>query len=185
MSGPYNWAYNDFLMTGGQGCSGDSNANYSHAHCPGMTDDEYMSEFSLWAIIASPMIVATDVRNMTDIMNKALLNTEIIAVNQVNNYPAGDLIDAMTTDCDKNVSDACQVWMRQTDTNQVALVLYNSGDEDHPVTVDLATIPGMSWKGKDIELRDLWEHKTLGYWVNSYTNTIPAHGVQFLRATMQ
>ena len=172
-------------MTGGQGCNGDSNPNYSHAHCPGMSDIEYMSEFSLWAIIASPLIVATDVRNMTDIMNKILLNTEILDVNQVNNYPAGDLLTSMTTNCDKNVTNACQVWMRQIESNSVALVLYNAGDEQHNVTVKLSEIPGQKWQGKDIELRDLWEHKTMGYWVNKYTNLIPPHGVQFLTATSQ
>eukprot|EP01084_Bolivina_argentea_P069793 126930_1 len=172
-------------MTGGQGCKGDSNANYTHDHCPGMSDIEYMTEFSMWAIIASPLIVATDVRNMTDIMNKVLLNGEIIGVNQVNNYPAGDMLKNMTTNCDKNVSKACQVWMRQIESNSVAIVLYNSGDEEHNITVHLNEIPKMKWSGKDIELRDLWEHKVMGYWVNKYTNTIPAHGVQFLTATQQ
>ncbi len=36
LSAPYNWAYNDFLMTGGQGCSGDKNPNVTHPHCPGI-----------------------------------------------------------------------------------------------------------------------------------------------------
>ena len=43
---------------------------------------EYRTEFSLWSLGASSLIVATDVRNMTDIMKEVLLNTEIIAVNQ-------------------------------------------------------------------------------------------------------
>ena len=51
-------------------------------HCPGQTDTEYRTEFSLWSLGASSLIVATDVRNMTDIMKEVLLNTEVIAVNQ-------------------------------------------------------------------------------------------------------
>ena len=35
-----------------------------------MTDTEYRTEFSLWSIMGSSLIVATDVRNMTDIMKE-------------------------------------------------------------------------------------------------------------------
>lgn len=51
-------------------------------HCPEQTDTEYRTEFSLWSLGASSLIVATDVRNMTDIMKEVLLNAEVIAVNQ-------------------------------------------------------------------------------------------------------
>lgn len=62
MSGGWNDA--DFLMTGGQGCSD----NAPHIHCPGMTDTEYKTEFTMWCMMGSSLIVATDVRNMTAIM---------------------------------------------------------------------------------------------------------------------
>ena len=39
-------------------------------HCPGQTDTEYRTEFSMWSIAASSLIVATDIRNMTDIMKE-------------------------------------------------------------------------------------------------------------------
>ncbi len=58
--------------------------------------------------MGSPLIVATDVRNMTEVMYEALLNTEILAVNQENQTPAGDRLK--TEDCDKNVTNACQVF---------------------------------------------------------------------------
>ena len=66
-----------------------------------MSDDEYRTEFSLWSIVASPLIVATAVNNMTDIMDEILLNIEIIAINQENQTPAGDRI--MAEDCDASV----------------------------------------------------------------------------------
>eukprot|EP01084_Bolivina_argentea_P003389 6352_1 len=188
LSGKYNWAYNDFLMTGGQGCNGnvsDWNPNVTHAHCAGQTALEYYTSFSIWSIISTPLLIATDVRNMTDIMKNIILNEEVIAVNQNNVYPAGNIVSSMTTNCDKNVSNACQVWARQIETNSVAIVLYNAGEQGHNVTVDLSSILNMGWKGKDIEIRDLWQRKILGYWVNEYTNIIEPHGVQFVTATMQ
>ena len=68
-------------MTGGQGCQ-----NYSvdvPQHCPGQTDNEYRSEISLYSVLGSPMMVGTDIRLMTAIMNETLINAEMLAVNQV------------------------------------------------------------------------------------------------------
>ena len=45
------------------------------------------------AVAASPLIVSTDIRNMTDIMKKLLLNAEVIAVNQQVTAP-GDVVGA-------------------------------------------------------------------------------------------
>ena len=52
------------------------------AHCPDQTDEEYRTEFVLWSLTQSPLIVDTDVRNMTTIMKQALLNEELIAIHQ-------------------------------------------------------------------------------------------------------
>ena len=49
-----------------QGCSN----GVVMEHCPGQTDTEYRTEFSMWSIAASSLIVATDIRNMTDIMKE-------------------------------------------------------------------------------------------------------------------
>lgn len=67
----------DILTTGGEGCDAAPN---SSVHCPGQTDDEYMTEVALWSINQSPMMVGTDLRNMTDVMRKTLLNREIFEV---------------------------------------------------------------------------------------------------------
>ena len=186
LSGPYNWGYNDFLMTGGQGCKGDTSPNATHPHCPGQSDTEYITEYSMWAIINSPLLVATDVRNMTDIMKKVLLNKEVIAVNQNNNYAAGNIVGSLTTDCDKDVKDACQVWSKQLGEPNAAIVLYNSGNSAHSITVEFGDIPAMEWSmNTNLKLRDLWEGKDLGTFTGKYTgDNIPAHGVMFLTASL-
>ena len=82
---PGGWAYNDFLMTGGAGCA-------TASHCPGMTDDEYRTEFALWTLYQSPLIVDTDIRNMTDVMRQTLLNEDIIRLHQSTITPPGKLL---------------------------------------------------------------------------------------------
>jgi alpha-galactosidase len=46
-----------------------------------MTHLESMSEFSFWALFAAPLIVTTDIRDMSN-KKDILLNAEVIAVNQ-------------------------------------------------------------------------------------------------------
>ena len=48
----------------------------------GMTDVEYRTHFSLWAISKAPLIIGSDVRNMSAATLSTLTNAEVIAVNQ-------------------------------------------------------------------------------------------------------
>src|SRR5260370_9977537 len=48
----------------------------------GMTDIEYRSHFSLWAILAAPLIAGNDLRNMRPEIPDILTNKEVIALNQ-------------------------------------------------------------------------------------------------------
>jgi len=169
-----------FLMTGGQGCP-TNDSSVTHPHCPGQTDVEYMTEFSIWAITASPMIVATDVRNMTEIMNEALLNDEIIHVNQDYTMPAGDIINSQN--CDVNVTNACQVWTRALSDGSIAVVFYNAGTATHKFGINFDKL-NMGWTSSTIALiRDLWQHINLGYYTGSFDATVLPHGVVFVKMT--
>ena len=48
----------------------------------GQTDAEYRSQFSTWAVLASPMILGNDVRNMTAACLAIVANREVIALAQ-------------------------------------------------------------------------------------------------------
>jgi hypothetical protein len=48
----------------------------------GMTDTEYVTHFSHWAISKAPLIIGSDVRNMSAATLSTLTNPEVIAVNQ-------------------------------------------------------------------------------------------------------
>ena len=48
----------------------------------GMTDAEYVTHFSLWAISKAPLVIGCDVRNMSAATLAILTNAEVIAVNQ-------------------------------------------------------------------------------------------------------
>ena len=48
----------------------------------GMTTDEYRAHFSLWSILAAPLIAGNDLRDMKPEIHDILTNKEVIAVNQ-------------------------------------------------------------------------------------------------------
>jgi hypothetical protein len=48
----------------------------------GMTDIEYMTHFSLWSITKAPLIIGSDVTNISAATLATLTNPEVIAVNQ-------------------------------------------------------------------------------------------------------
>jgi hypothetical protein len=107
---------------------------------------------SLWALWAAPLIVATEIRNMTDDKRSILLNAEVIAVNQDPLGVAGDLV--------ANVSDA-QVWSKPLTGGAQAVVLFNNDNYfNRNVTV---TWSQLGWQdGHQIAVRDLWVHKDMG-----------------------
>src|SRR5438034_1308892 len=48
----------------------------------GMTDDEYRAHFSLWAIMAAPLMAGNDVRALSPATRDILTNPDVIAVDQ-------------------------------------------------------------------------------------------------------
>jgi len=175
--GPGGWNYMDFLMTGGQGCS-------SHAplqHCPGQTDEEYRTEFTMWVVTASPLIVATDLRNMTDIMNQLLLHKEMLAIHQDSLGRGGQRVG--TWNCSE--AGACEIWARPLESGQKFAVLYNHGTGSHAITLQFNIFgPGWVSASQRVSVRDVWAQKDLGVFNASYTGTVPSHGVQALLLTL-
>mmetsp|Transcript_39657 Transcript_39657/g.123579 ORF Transcript_39657/g.123579 Transcript_39657/m.123579 type:complete len:522 (+) Transcript_39657:61-1626(+) len=57
---PYGWNDMDMLETGNY-----EQAAHANGHIGNMTEDEYMTEFSMWAISASPLMVTTPIMNCT------------------------------------------------------------------------------------------------------------------------
>lgn len=73
-SGPGRWNDPDMLVVGMHG--------KGHVGRGGLTDAEYRSHFAQWCLLASPLMVGCDVRNMDEFTRNLLLDPELIAINQ-------------------------------------------------------------------------------------------------------
>jgi alpha-galactosidase len=198
---PGAWAYMDFLMTGGAGCSAAS-------HCPGQSDDAYRTEFAVWSITQSPLIVATDVRNMTAVMNQTLLNQEVLAFHQNTSTPPGKLLSqwpcSQPGDClifarvlDGNVSlngnnlqyfDVSDEQREEVKKFGVGvgdwlIALVNMGSEIHDIGVSWDTL---GWTlGTKASVYDMWTQKIIGRGVDSeFKTSVPFQGTAYVRITL-
>lgn len=136
---------------------------------------------AIWSIIASPLIMGNDLRNVTASQQAILLNREAIAVNKDPLFNAGFMV----------VNDTnTQVWARNLTGAAVAVALYNrqsgpannSTDGPADITVNFASV-GMGFNG-GVLVRDLWAQADLGVFNGSYTAlAVPAHGTAFLKLT--
>jgi alpha-galactosidase len=58
----------------------------------GMTNDEYITHFSLWAIMKAPLVIGCDITNMSAETKNILMNTEVIAINQDDLWQQGYVV---------------------------------------------------------------------------------------------
>ena len=136
----------------------------------GMTDTEYRSHFSLWAIMAAPLIAGNDLRSMTQATKEILTNADVIAVDQDPLGIQGRPISSSTT---------LEVWSKRLSGNQsYAVILFNRTAAAASITV---TWSSLGITSSSATVRDLWSHMDLGSIATQYTATVPSHGVAMLK----
>jgi len=155
----------DMTMTGGQGCK--NQAADQTLHCPQQTDNQYRTEFSLYAIVASPLLIGTDIRNMTKIMKELILNTEVLAVNQ----------DYQAVPGDTKTSCGTKAYVRHLTDKTVAVAILNLSESKNEVSVCFKDV---GWSSDMANVRDLWKMKDMGSFTDKYTATLEAYDTLFV-----
>ncbi len=132
----------------------------------GMTTVEYRSHFSLWAMLAAPLIAGNDLRNMKPEIQEILTNKEVIAIDQ-------DPLGSEGRPVRKNGD--LEVLARPLQGGNRAVILFNRGSADQEITVNWEDLgyPGHV----SATVRDLWQHKDLGKFSGKFSAVVPSHGV--------
>jgi hypothetical protein len=140
----------------------------------GLSDTEGRTHFSMWAILAAPLIAGNDLRSMSAATLATLTNSEVIAVDQ---DPLGDQGRLVATP-----GTNLQVWSKAlTGTNTRAVALLNRGTGSASIAVQWSAL-GIPAGAATV--RDLWNHSDLGSFSGSYTaSAVPSHGVVMLKVT--
>ncbi|WP_343227576.1 glycoside hydrolase family 27 protein [Rhodanobacter sp. 7MK24] len=136
----------------------------------GMSNVEYQSHFSLWAMLAAPLMAGNDLADMSAETKAILTNREVIAVDQ---DPLGIEASRVAKQGDY------EVWARPLKGGGRAVLLLNRGATAHAITVDWADLNLPA--SLRMKVRDLWTHKDLPAARGSFTADVPSHGVAMLR----
>ncbi|MGN6421724.1 MAG: alpha-galactosidase [Asticcacaulis sp.] len=108
-SGPNHWNDPDMLEVGNGG----------------MTDTEYRAHFSLWAMLAAPLIAGNDLSDMSEATKAILMNPDVIAVDQDKLGRQGHRV---SKDGDY------EVWARPLSNGDTAVILLNRSASAHSMT---------------------------------------------------
>jgi alpha-galactosidase len=134
---------------------------------------ESRAHFSLWAIIAAPLIAGNDVRHMKPEVRDVLVNKDVLAIDQ---DPLGHQGYRVLADPGKNI----EIWVRELSNGEWAVCALNTSSAPADITIEwhyLWTIQGK------FQVQDVWAKKPAGDTTKPLTVRLDSHDVALLRLT--
>ena len=158
--GPGHWADADMLQVG---CPEWNSKIYS------LTLNENRTHFTMWCILAQPLIVGYDIRRNEPQYMEILLNSEAIAVDQDPlGYPGKKVVD----------NGDLEIFSKILQDGSRAVALLNRSASTANITVNWSDI-GLA--SGNAQVRDLWEHKNKGIYSTTYTANVASHEAKLLK----
>ncbi len=159
-AGPGQWNDPDMLVVGLRGKGSIKG--------PGCTDTEYRTHFSIWCMLAAPLFIGCDLRNIDAISLETLSNSELIALDQDSLGKQGGRVCRL---------GRTEVWVKPLINGELAVGLFNRSEQPKLVNAD--------WSDLEIEgryrVRDLWLHEELGIFDGAFSSEVISHGCRILR----
>lgn len=145
----------------------------------GMTKDEYITHFSMWCMLAAPLMAGNDLSKMDADTKEILTNKEVIAVDQDKLGEQGRRFMDMGEH---------EIWAKPLANGELAVCFMNREDTPwnlnynwHANTIYFANSVDMHQY--EYTIKDLWQHKVIGTTAKYTKAVIPAHGVLMVRLT--
>jgi len=145
----------------------------------GMPVNEDRAHFSMWSMIAAPLIAGNDIRKMSKETTAVLTNKEAIAVNQDKLGVQGFKFSA---------NNGLETWLKPLNSGNWAVVFLNRSKEPQAVNFDWKKTPIKDEVSKaelnatqtTYKIRNLWTKKDMGNTKKAFKTTVPAHDVIML-----
>ena len=136
----------------------------------GMTDTEMRTHFSMWAMMAAPLIAGNDLRSASAATLTILTNGGLVAVDQ----------DSLGLQGVQILDDGTRrVVAKQLSNGDVAVALFNSGSGTTTVST---TTTAIGKSGSSFSLRDLWTNAVAAT-SGTIAASVPAHGTVVYRVS--
>ena len=146
----------------------------------GMTVNEDRGHFSLWSILAAPLMAGNDIRKMSKQTTAILTNKEVIAISQDKAGMEGYKY---------KVKDSLEIWIRPLSEGDWAFCFLNRSDKSMQVNFNWKeelvtdTIFNKSLNAKDhtYKIRNVWTKSNGGDTQKPFSAMLPSHDVIMLR----
>ncbi|HYC72439.1 MAG TPA: glycoside hydrolase family 27 protein [Opitutaceae bacterium] len=139
---------------------------------PGLPYAESRAHFSLWCMLAAPLIAGNDVRKMSPEIRDLLVDREALAINQ---DPLGRQGWRFRVEAGR------EIWVKALADGDWAVCLFNTGTAPAELGIDWAQM-GQFLRGS-YSIRDVWAKQLAGDTTRPYAARIDARDVKLLRLT--
>ena len=154
-AGPDHWNDPDMLEVGNKG----------------LTIAESRSHFSLWCMIAAPLMAGNDPRHMSNEIRDILTNKEVIAVDQ---DPLGKQGYQFMDHPGK------QIWVKELSNGCWAICFFNNSDEAVKLKINWTNFTFLTG---EYEIRDLWKKQNIGTTAKAFEGKIDPLDVIVVKLT--
>jgi len=146
----------------------------------GLPVNEDRAHFSMWAMIAAPLIAGNDLRNMSPATKEILTNKEVIAVNQ----------DSLGIQAFKYFAkDSVETWLKPLKDGAWAVTFLNRKSTPQPIDFnwqneiinDDFSKETLDAKKTNYKVRNVWTKKETGDTKKPLKAVVPPHDVLMLR----
>jgi alpha-galactosidase len=146
----------------------------------GMTPSEDRAHFSMWSMLAAPLIAGNDLRDMSEATVLILTNEEVIAVDQ----------DPLGVQGFRYLDeDGLEIWFKPLVGGDWAMCVLNRGGASRPLRFDWgkeAVVDDFSGRGANFDttvyrIRDLWTKREMGSTREILAADVPGHDVLMVR----
>lgn len=164
-AGPGHWNDPDMLVVGKVGWG-------PQLHPTRLTPNEQYTHISLWALLASPLLIGCDMTQLDEFTYSLLSNDEVLDINQ----------DVLGMQASRIVQyENLEIWAKDLEDGSKAVGLFNRGMFPASLTV---TWMDLGIRGS-YTIRDVWSQKNIAESNEKYTSLIPSHGVKLIRLIKQ
>jgi alpha-galactosidase len=166
--GPGHWNDPDMLVVGQVGWG-------PTLHPTHLTRNEQITHITLWSMLAAPLLLGCDLRQLDEFTLALITNDDVLAVDQDRLGKAAHLIANAAQPAAKAAQTV--VWARPLADGTTAVALFNRSRAPAAVTVTWQEL-GMSGPQP---VRDCWLRRDLGPQADALRVELPRHGAALLR----
>ncbi len=130
---------------------------------------EYRTQFALWSLFGSPLMLGCDIRNLDEETLALIKNETLIRINQDPDYRAPIRLQAI-----KICFEDKPVYFRVLSDNEYAIGLFNTTDDDGVVALFFAELGITPESGYGFEITDAFTGENLGVYDEFFLRELEA-----------